>query len=215
MEETTIWFPNVYIIGAQCTGKTTIVDQLEKDLNDQDRSSLGKQQYKPVVIREVARRVLRERGFSRDDISNSPARAGRLQELILEAQWKIETSICESVGSHSCYISDRSGLDPIVYARVFAEKNTAYNMLASKEWQELEGRMRAGIVVLCEAGCSWLQDDGTRLMPDGLESWMRIDVAFRDLLDTCKIDYVVCPKDVTDLSDRVQFVLQQLALRCS
>jgi hypothetical protein len=126
-------FPNVYIIGAQCTGEMTIVDQLEKDLNDQDRSSLGKQQYKPVVIREVARRVLRERGFSRDDISNCPARAGRLQELILEAQWEIETSICESVDSHSCYISDRSGLDPIVYARVLAEKTTAYTMLASKE----------------------------------------------------------------------------------
>jgi nicotinamide riboside kinase len=215
MEKTKTRFPTVYIIGAQCTGKTTLVDQLEKDVNDQDSSSLEKQQYKPVIIREVARRVLRERGFSRHDISNSPARAGRLQELILEAQWKIETSLCESVDSQSYYMSDRSGLDPIVYARVFAEKDTAYNMLASKEWQELEGRMRAGIVVLCEAGCSWLQDDGTRLMPDGLESWMRIDVAFRDLLDTCKIDYVVCPKDVTDLLDRVQFVLQQLALRCS
>jgi hypothetical protein len=75
--------------------------------------------------------------------------------------------------------------------------------------------MRVGTVVLCEAGCSCLQDDGMRLMPDGLESWMRIDVAFRDLLDTCKIDYVVCPNGVIDFSDRVQFVLQQLALHCS
>jgi hypothetical protein len=88
-------------------------------------------------------------------------------------------------------------------------------MLASKEWQELGDRMKAGLVILCEAGCSWLQDDGTRLMPDDLESWLRIDLVFRKLLDECKIDYVVCRKDVVQVSDRVQFVMQQLASHMS
>jgi nicotinamide riboside kinase len=54
MEEWTIHFPNVYIIGAQCTGKTTIVNELEKILNDQSCSSSKEQQYKPTVTREVA-----------------------------------------------------------------------------------------------------------------------------------------------------------------
>ena len=72
--------------------------------------------------------------------------------------------------------------------------------------------MKAGVVILCEAGCDWLQDDGTRLMPDDLEGWMRIDAAFRELLAACEIDYAVCRKDILDVSDRVQFVMQQLLL---
>jgi hypothetical protein len=192
-------------------GQTTIVNELEKILNDQSCSSLKEQQYKPTVIREVARNVLREKHYNRDDIANYPPKARRLQELILGAQWEAETSVCESINSHHGYISDRSGLDPIVYAQVFAGDEASNSILASKEWQELGDRMKAGLVILCEAGCSWLQDDGTRLMPDDLESWLRIDLAFRKLLDECKIDYVVCRKDVVQVSDRVQFVMQQLA----
>ena len=86
MDESIARFPNVYINGAQCTGKTTIVNKLEELLDDQHGGSTRKEQYNPVIIREVAQTVLREKGFNRDDITNCPPKAYRLQELILKGQ---------------------------------------------------------------------------------------------------------------------------------
>jgi len=66
--------------------------------------------------------------------------------------------------------------------------------------------MKQGLVVLCEAGCTWLVDDGTRLMPEDEEDWMRVDRGFRRLLEKRGIHYFVIPKEVTDLDERVQLV---------
>ncbi|RYP05736.1 hypothetical protein DL764_003594 [Monosporascus ibericus] len=203
---------NVYIIGAQCTGKTTLVNSLEENFDSSNCGQPGEQMPKPTIIREVARTVLREKKFSRDDITNSPSRALQLQKYILEAQMEAENTASKSDNPSPWYICDRSGLDPIVYARVFVGEEAAEDMLASEEWQELEGRMKTGIVILCEAGCSWLVDDGTRLMPDGMEDWMRVDDAYRKLLAAREIDYVVCSRNLVSRAERVQLVKEQLAL---
>ncbi|RYP92823.1 hypothetical protein DL770_001103 [Monosporascus sp. CRB-9-2] len=203
---------NVYIIGAQCTGKTTLVNSLEESFDSSGCSQPAKQMSKPIIIREVARAVLREKKFSRDDITNSPSRALQLQKYILEAQMEAEKAASTSDHPSPWYICDRSGLDPIAYARVFVGEEAADDMLASEAWQELEGRMKAGIVILCEAGCSWLVDDGTRLMPDGMEDWMRLDDAYRKLLAAREIDYIVCSRNLVSRADRVKLVQERLAL---
>ena len=66
--------------------------------------------------------------------------------------------------------------------------------------------MKKGIVILCEAGCRWLQDDGVRLMPKNIEDWMRLDVAFRDLLKARGIGFFILSKDVEELKDRIECV---------
>jgi nicotinamide riboside kinase len=203
---------NVYIIGAQCTGKTTLVNSLEEKFNSSGCGQPGKQMAKPIIIREVARAVLREKQFSRDDITNSPTRALQLQKYILETQVETEKAASKSDHPSPWYICDRSGLDPIAYAHVFVGEEAADDMLASEAWQELERRMKAGIVILCEAGCSWLVDDGTRLMPDGMEDWMRVDNAFRKLLAAREINYTVCSRNLVSLADRVQLVKELLAV---
>ncbi|KAF2261915.1 hypothetical protein CC78DRAFT_535286 [Lojkania enalia] len=68
-------------------------------------------------------------------------------------------------------------------------------MLALGAWIEPEERMKADIVVLCEAGCRWLVDDG-----------MRVGGTFRMLLDGRGIHYVVIPKDVNEPRDRAELV---------
>ncbi|KAH1415871.1 hypothetical protein KXX32_000323, partial [Aspergillus fumigatus] len=77
----------LYIIGAQCTGKTTLVKAL-LDALPQRHPSLP-----PHPITEVARKVLCEFGFTRDDITSDPSRALQLQELILKAQFEEETKV--------------------------------------------------------------------------------------------------------------------------
>jgi nicotinamide riboside kinase len=198
----------LYIIGAQCTGKTTLVNALE-DMFCRGGLSLPVQGIpsKPVIIREVARTVLRDKHFSRDDITTSPTRAWQLQKHILDAQFEAEqAAIGPDTPSTTWYISDRSGLDPIIYTQLFVGEDAAGEMLASEKWRELERRMKMGVVMLCEAGCSWLADDGTRLMPTGTEEWMRIDDAFRKQLAVCGIQYTLVPNHVVDLEARVQLV---------
>ncbi|EOA85869.1 hypothetical protein ACJQWK_02971 [Exserohilum turcicum] len=193
---------NIYIIGAQSTGKSTLINALESCLEEiaNEYSS-----QRPLVIREVARTVLRENHFRREDIATLPARALQLQRHILAAQYYAETTACPE-GASTWYICDRSGLDPIVYAKCFVGDYAAAEMLASEFWQGLEDRMKESIVILCEAGCQWLEDDGVRLMPKDEKEWMRIDAAFRDLLRIRGISFYIISKDMTDLRERVQYV---------
>lgn len=193
---------NIYIIGAQCTGKTTLVNALENCFKR--NTDVNKDQC-PLVIREVARQVLEEKHFNRIDITTSPSRALELQQHILAAQYDAETTAC-STNSVAWYICDRSGLDPIAYTKCFVGEGAVAEMLSSGTWQELENRMKKGIVILCEAGCRWLTDDGVRLMPKDVEDWMRIDVAFRDLLKARGIRFSVLTRDLVELKDRIECV---------
>ncbi|KAF2109359.1 AAA domain-containing protein [Lophiotrema nucula] len=198
-----------YIIGAQCTGKTTLVNALETSNHTSNTSGTGADQQL-VFVREVARSVLKEKGFSRDEIVTSPIRSLELQKYILEAQFKAERAVSNRLPTSWC-ICDRSGLDPIVYAQLFVGREAADEMIASIAWKELENRMKEGIVFVCEAGCSWLVDDGTRLMPEDMEGWMQIDGAFRELLEARAIPYTIISRDLDALEDRVKLVQDAIA----
>jgi len=92
--------PNVYVVGAQCTGKTTLVNALERFYtanNDVDHSNSTKTMNGPRFIREIARSVLAKHGFTRGDITTSPSRALQLQRYILEGQHEAEHAISKSV----------------------------------------------------------------------------------------------------------------------
>lgn len=196
---------NVYIIGAQSTGKTTLINALEAQL-EADRSANDRNDFQqPTVIREVARTVLKEKNYSRTDITTSHIRALQLQKDILEAQYQAET-VMQTGETTSWYICDRSGLDPVVYTACFVGAEAAAEMLTSDIWLDLECRMKDGIVILCEAGCQWLIDDGVRLMPTDSSEWTRMDTTFRTLLEARCIAYSVLPHDMVDLSKRVEYV---------
>ena len=203
---------NLYVIGPQCTGKTTLVNALEEAYAIDTKLESENVTPQPAIVREVARTVLKEKGFSREDITTSPARAFELQKYILEAQFEAETT-ATTINSPSWYICDRSGLDPVVYTLLFVGANAAAEMLASKAWMELENRMKEGVVILCEAGCHWLTDDGTRLMPTSAEDWVRVDDAFRELLQARDIAFSLLSKDTVELSKRVEFVRERMNAR--
>ncbi|KAF2843356.1 hypothetical protein M501DRAFT_966717 [Patellaria atrata CBS 101060] len=192
----------IYIIGAQCTGKTTLINALETHFSEPvNRDWDGNSSNPPNVIKEVARSVLREHSFIASDITNSRTRCLQLQELILKAQHSAELET-----NWSWYLSDRSGLDPVVYATIYVGPDEAMALMESQEFQELKERMRNSLVILCEAGVLWLTDDGVRLMPKDNEDWMRVHQTFCELLVLNDIRYNVISKDMTNLDDRVQLV---------
>ncbi|OAL44131.1 hypothetical protein IQ07DRAFT_685158 [Pyrenochaeta sp. DS3sAY3a] len=201
---------NLYIIGPQCTGKTTLVNALEQTYINNTTSHRREPSERPTIIREVARTVLKEKNFTREDITTSPLRALALQKHILEAQYEAEIAVGTGRDSSSWYISDRSGVDPIAYTYLFVSAEAAQDMLDTEAWSKLETNMKKGIVVLCEAGCKWLTDDGTRLMPADSDGWKEVELAFRHILEIRGIVYSVVLKDLHDLDDRVRFVKELL-----
>jgi nicotinamide riboside kinase len=198
---------DIYIVGAQCTGKTTLTKALQAHFNDGDHTYEcvgGYHVSAPKIITEVARIVLKQHNFTADDISSSPARALALQQLILQAQVRAESAALEQ---GEWFISDRSGADPIVFARKYVGENAATDLIKSAEWLGLRERMRKSVVIVCEAGADWLTDDGVRLMPGSKEDWVGFHHLFCQCLDDWGLTYEILRCDVTSLPERVAFVL--------
>ncbi|KAL7899408.1 AAA domain-containing protein [Trichoderma sp. TUCIM 5745] len=188
---------NIYIIGAQCTGKTSLVNALENAL----RESLSA--TPPAVVKEVARSVLKIHGFTAKDITSDPGRCLQLQTLILEAQFNAER---EALAKHDWIISDRSGMDPIIYASRHIGNEAVNAMVSSDYWRELRDRMSQSLVFVCETVEAWLVSDGVRLMPRDLQDWTEYDEEFCRMLDSAGIHYQMIPRSMQNLEDRVAYV---------
>lgn len=189
---------NIYIVGAQCTGKTTLVMAL------QDHFDVYRQTSQPQAIKEVARTVLKQHNFTASDITSSKAKALRLQQLILEAQYEAEKAL-----GPCWFISDRSGLDPIIYTKRYVGQNEAMELMKTDVWHELKTHMSSSVIVVCEAGGNWLKDDGVRLMPEDMEGWKTLHDLFCQTLDEAHLEYAVLPHNITNLQERVAFVLSR------
>ncbi|OCK94551.1 uncharacterized protein K441DRAFT_659892 [Cenococcum geophilum 1.58] len=195
---------NIYIVGAQCTGKTTLVHALSKFFETQKNRCLhGEATPKPYIINEVARNVLREHRFTASDITSSKSRAAQLQKLILAAQCQIE----RETQRNGWYISDRSALDPIVYARYYVGEDAAEEMMKSEEWLEMWECMKLGLVFVCESGVPWLFDDGIRVMPDDVSGWVKFHDLFCKMLNEAGVEYYLLPKTMLGLEERLAMVL--------
>jgi predicted ATPase len=188
--------PSIYIIGAQCTGKTTLVEDLRSHIV-QHQVGLHSRLH---TITEVARSVLRDHDFTREDLAK-PDRAMKLQRLILDAQLKAENH------TEGTILSDRSGLDPLVYAAKCGPPGGLASIMASPTWETLKGRMRRSLVILCPPRADWLYDDGIRLMAEDWDDWEDTHRVFQKLLGDCHIRYHLIPDSISSPSDRVKFVL--------
>ncbi|KAL7806339.1 AAA domain-containing protein [Trichoderma gracile] len=188
---------NIYIIGAQCTGKTSLVNALEASFaNNFDTTP-------PVIVREVARSVMKTHGFTASDITSDPDRCLQLQAHILEAQHNSEG---EALAKNPWIISDRSGLDPIIYASRHIADEAAQLLALTEQWRELRERMSQSLVFVCETVEAWLESDGVRLMPIDVKDWKEYDSEFCRMLEAQGIGYHMIPRSIERLEERVTLV---------
>ncbi|KAF5981532.1 P-loop containing protein [Fusarium coicis] len=192
--------PNIYIIGPQSTGKTTLVNELQADL---EHGLADSSIDKPRIVSEVARTVLAKHKYSAEDIQTSKVRCLELQQLILEAQAEAEK---ETLKSSSWFISDRSGFDPLVYAKRYAAPDAVAQLQQLPAWKEVKARMERSLIVVCEASTPWLMDDGVRLMPGSETEWMQFFDNFCEMLDEVGLEYSVVPRTMLDISQRAELV---------
>ncbi|EKJ72483.1 hypothetical protein FPSE_07364 [Fusarium pseudograminearum CS3096] len=168
--------PNIYIIGPQSTGKTTLIHKIQDDLQ---HWLAGTSIESPSIISEVAR------------------------TLILEAQAVAEK---EALQTSSWFISDRSGFDPLVYAKRYVSPQGVQDLQQLPAWIDVKDRMENALIVVCEAGTPWLMDDGVRLMPGSHDEWMAVFDDFFGLLDQVGFEYCIIPRTMLDLSERADFI---------
>ncbi|KAH6889765.1 AAA domain-containing protein [Thelonectria olida] len=189
---------NIYIVGAQCTGKTTLFNALWPSFRSSHDTVSP-----PGIIEERARIVHKVHKFTADDIISSSDRCLQLQSLILHAQHDAET---EALRDSQWIISDRSGLDPIVYAHRHLGPKTAANMMKSAAWRELRPRMEKSLIFVCEPGADWLVDDGLRLVPRDREDWDGIHRDFCQVLEQTGLRYEIVPCEMLGIGERMAFV---------
>ena len=180
----------VYIIGPSSTGKTTLCKALSKRLGVSG----------PAVITEVARDVMRRTGFSRATVGQLA-----MQKAILEAQVDRQDAVRDLPGVK---LSDRSGIDPIVYAMLTAasgeealERRQA--LVSTPPFQRALPEYRAALVLLLKPVPEWVVDDGVRSLDDQVEC---LEV-FRRVLFDLQIPFEEMGLEVLDIEERVDIVL--------
>lgn len=194
IEETQI--TAIYVIGPSSTGKTTLCSALAR------RLALEPSSY----ITEVARKVMRNRGFTREDVGTL-----EMQKAIMEAQLAEEEEgrvNAEQRAGPQVLLSDRSAIDAIVYAVLTSRNETE----AIQRWRILTSsakfrvalpRYRQAKVILLTPVPEWLVDDGVRTLDDQDQCLK----TFKGVLSELDIKYEEMGGTTKKLSDRVDILL--------
>lgn len=154
---------------------------------------------KDQVVSEIARDVMKARGFSRMDVGRLEMQEAIL-EAILERQEQIPTQLPT--------IHDRSAIDPVIYAMLTArdgEEATRRkeHLVCTEKFQSTLERYRHSIFILLKPVREWIMDDGVRSIED-LDKCYEI---FRLMLKECGIQFREIGTEVGFLEERVAWLM--------
>jgi nicotinamide riboside kinase len=193
---------NVYIIGPQSVGKTTLVNAVA-----------GKLGGEVAIIQEVARNVMREKGYSRIDVdSGDSERKFDMQHDIFKAQVEKELALLK-VGTN--FLSDRSAIDPIIYLKHYSGDEGANRITSTDHWQKVRDRYsdpNSSLIVLLSPVEEFLVDDSIRYIARSLDDWHALASSFRSFLWEQKIPFVEIGKECKLIDERVACLMTRLSL---
>ena len=159
----------------QSAGKTTLCNAIAQKLGIP----------KTAYVTEVARQVMKDKGYSRDTISSV-----QMQQDIMDAYFHREQELDEL--EEPICLFDRSAMDAIVYALLTsktqeeADARKAF-LTSSNNFQKVLEKYRSPdtIVILLAPVAEWLVDDGIR----SLESQADCSTIFKELLKSLGVNY--------------------------
>ena len=212
---------SIYVVGPSSTGKSTLCGALFEHFitESQSRSSSSNGwNVLPHIISEVARKVMRERQFTRDDVGTL-----EMQQAILEAQVMAERDALAFLASsdpttEKVLLSDRCTIDALVYTQKFVSEDAYKALRETSEFQEALRRYRGEktkgndgthvLFILTLPVAEWLIDDGTRNM-DEPETVLEV---FRSVLNELEIPFVELGSEIMELGRRVEWVVSKARL---
>lgn len=173
---------SINICGAHSTGKTYLLNELRGTHGDTIISNC-------CFISEIARTIMAQNGWTRNDLKSNSPEFIKLQELILHQQNESELSALQN---GSMYISDR-GLDPLAYLSFYSTDSEFSRVCALPQVQKMVGRyQRESITILLEPSALCIRDDGTRWLSD-LEELNKFTLCFEIMLQMLSVPYVKIP----------------------
>jgi nicotinamide riboside kinase len=191
----------LYIIGPQSTGKTTLVNALARAFVDN-----------VPVIREVARKVMAEKGYSKVDVdSTDPERRFKMQRDIFTAQVETENSLLNS--KDLSFLSDRSAIDPLIYLLRYSGTTHLTRLTSTDLWNDVRDRYRdvsKSLILLLLPVEKFLDDDDIRYVPKSLEDWYALADDFRAFMVEEKIPFLETGDECLEVEERVLWVLSKL-----
>lgn len=198
MEETFTHPKTIYIVGPSSTGKTTLCNALAAQLG------LSSDMH----ITEVARKVMREQGFTRADVHSLAMQHAIVKAQVardLEARQKFVAD--HSVIGYHVLLSDRSAVDAVVYAalsELTVKSGITTALVSSPEFQKILPlyRSSSSTFVLLGPIREWLVDDGIRSLEDG----EHCHDMFVKILKELGIQFVELGEDCRCLEERVVYV---------
>ncbi|KIL64852.1 hypothetical protein M378DRAFT_77695 [Amanita muscaria Koide BX008] len=193
MENEEIRVPKaIYVVGPSSTGKSTLCTALAKKLNLRETA----------YVTEVARAVLREKGYSRKDVHRLQIQ----QEIMLAHLQKEQQARNETQDLILC---DRSAVDPIVYAILTSkdeqdgiERRDKFIQL--DEFQNILPLYQQSLFILLESVEEWLVDDGVR----SIENQKECFEVFQIILQHLGIKYRVMGSNLRPLEERVETTMR-------
>ena len=215
---------SIYVVGPSSTGKSTLCGALSKHFIGESQLQSSRSDRRGVLlysISEVARKVMRERQFTRDDVGTL-----EMQQAILEAQVKAEGDAMASLASsdstkEKVLLSDRCAIDALVYTRKYVSENAYKTLCETLEFREALGRYRGEraegndgtqvLFILTLPVAEWLIDDGIRSM-DEPEAVLE---EFRNVLNELEIPFVELGSEIMELGRRVEWVVSKARLDAS
>ena len=160
---------------------------------------------KTAHVTEVARKVLAERGYTRNDVHRMEMQRDIMLAHIHEERRARE----ETPGLVLC---DRSAIDPVVYVVLTSsDEQNAHErrdkLIQMDEFQYILPLYRQSLVFLLEPVEEWITDDGVRSI-ENLQACFEI---FQATLQYLGIEYYVIGKETKPISERVAVVTQLVA----
>lgn len=207
----------ILLTGPHSCGKTTLANALMERWPE----VFPEETQKPALISEVARSVMTERGFTREDVpkvSTGPSCSRchlnltlhvelAFQEAILEGQLLEETRAGELC------ISDRCLIDPIAYTRLLSSESreSNYRMLLDRPdvLQRLEHYRDTSktLIVLFEPVDEFAFDDGIRRVAGSMDEWIECLACFQSVLRDAELAWKSLGPETKNLDERVRKII--------
>lgn len=194
----------IYVVGPQSTGKTTLVNALVQRLG-----------LDVPVIKEVARQVMQEKGYTREDV-DSDIRERRLsiQEDIFKAQLEAESKILDS-RTNAFFLSDRSAIDPVVYLAHYSGVEEARKIMSTSDWQKARERYadsKRTLIILLLPVMEFLVDDDFRYVAKSYQDWCALAKTFQTLMKEEGIPVVEIGEECLEIQARVAVLLKHIGV---
>jgi nicotinamide riboside kinase len=194
----------IYVVGPQSTGKTTLVNALAEKLGHDLR-----------VIKEVARQVMQEKGYTREDVdSDDRERRFSMQKDIFNAQLRAENKILDPE-TNACFLSDRSAIDPVVYLRHYSGHEESSRITSTSDWRRTRKRYadsERSLIVLLLPVMEFLVDDDIRYVPKSHQDWRGLATTFQTFMKEEGIPTIQMGEECFDIEERIAVVLEQIGV---